>query len=146
MQIDKRLANFIRTRRVFLIRGIIALIIIAIAFAGTLQHSNDEYQRSYDVDMAVGVMLPGGTINGEVMTTPIITVLVRGGEDIASLESLTISINNITVGEMDPPGKATIRWKGARQHFPVQEPNGNHVVATGHFSDGKDLVLTDTTV
>jgi hypothetical protein len=91
-------------------------------------------------------MLPGGTINGKVMTTPIISITVKGGKDVASLQSLTVSINNRTAGEMNPPGRADFRWQGSSQDFPVQDPNGNHVVAIGHFSDGKNLTLLDITM
>lgn len=145
MQISKKLEAVIRTRPVVINVGL-TLFLIAVAFMVTYQPPADEKQRSYDVDIAAGVMLPGGTINGVPTTTPTISILVKGGKDVANLQTLTISINNQTVGEMNPPGKANYRWTYVEQDFPVQDANGNHVVATGHFSDGKNIVLLDTTV
>lgn len=146
MQFSEKLVHFVRERKVILIRVFVALFLIVAVYAVAFLHPADDNQRSYDVDVTAGVMLPGGSIDGKVVTTPIITILVKGGKDVADLKSLTISINNKTAAEMNPEGKATLRWLRASQDFPVQDPNGNHVVATGHFSNGKNIVLLDTTV
>ena len=147
MQVYEKLKKIIGERPVtILLRVFITLLLIAVLYASTLLPPPVLGPPSYDVDVAVGVMLKGATINGQPTTTPMVTILVKGGEGAERLRTLTISIGNRTVGEMDPPGKQKLRWINTGQHYPVQDPNGNHVVATGHFDDGKDVVLVDTTV
>jgi len=76
-----------------------------------------------------------------------IVVTYRGGEDAASLQSISISINGANAGEMSIPSESyqnslTI---GTSATLPVTGTY-NHVVAIGHFTDGTNQVLFDQTL
>jgi len=77
-----------------------------------------------------------------------IVVTYQGGQDAASLQSIAISINGVNEGEMTIPqgnGQTTLPV-GTSATFPSMELNNNHITAIGHFTDGTNQVLLDTTI
>jgi len=124
------------------------IVFMLVIIAGTLIFDYPQIfsQKAYDVPVSVGVLLAGATINGNATTTPMITVVNHGGGNYAPLQYLAVSINGIDQNAIRPPEGAQVLFGYAEGDFPVQDPNSNHVVVTGHFSDGTVKVLADTEV
>jgi len=76
-----------------------------------------------------------------------IVITYQGGEDAASLQSISISINGANAGEMSIPSGSyrNSLAVGTSATFPVTGTY-NHVVAIGHFTDGTNQVIFDQTL
>ena len=109
---------------------IFAAIVAAFAFgmAGSIQHTKV---------VAVTAQNIGNNI----------VITYQGGQDAASLKSISISINGINAGEMSIPSGSyqNSLAVGTSGTFPVTGTN-NHVVAIGHFTDGTTQVIFDQTL
>lgn len=102
--------------------------------------------KLYTVPVSVGVLPAGATIDGIATTTPMITVVDHGDQKYVLLQYLAVSINGINQNDIRPQSGWTVLAENAEGDYPVNDPNNNHVVVTGHFSDGTVKVLADTEV
>ncbi len=102
---------------------------------------------SYEVPLSVGVLPAGATFNGNPTTSPMVTVLFHGNpRNYVPLQYLAVTINGAGQDDILPPKGSNTLVGYDEGNYPVQDPNNNHVVVTGHFSDGTVKVLADTVV
>jgi hypothetical protein len=107
-----------------------------------------ESQRTHTVAMTISAMTSsgGGTINGVTITSPTLIATFNGGQDAAYLQSITITVNGVNVGSMNPGSGQTSLPVGTSKMFPVTSVSNIHVVGTGHFTDGSTQIIFDNTM
>ncbi|MGB7992622.1 hypothetical protein [Methanoregula sp.] len=101
--------------------------------------------KIYNATISTGVMMAGATVDGVKTSTPSITLLDHGGNNI-DLQYISVSINGINESDIRPEQGMTHVVVNAEGIYPVQDVNNNHVIAIGHFEDGETKVLVDTIV
>jgi len=94
----------------------------------------------------------GMSINQSTASTPggvskqATVIWYNGGPGAAHVQSISVTINDNPVGKMGPYSSTPVPV-GTSLTLPITSlDNTNHVVATGHYSDGKTQVILDTTI
>jgi hypothetical protein len=83
---------------------------------------------------------PGG------VSKPATVVWYNGGPGAANVQYITVTINDQKIGQMGPFTSLPVPV-GTSMTLPIKSlDNTNHVVAVGHFSDGKTQVILDTMI
>ncbi|MGB8891904.1 MAG: hypothetical protein WCC86_07535 [Methanoregula sp.] len=97
----------------------------------------------YSVGMSINestASSPGG------VSKPATVVWYNGGPGAANVQFITVTVNDQKIGQMGPFTGLPVPV-GTSMTLPIKSlDNTNHVVATGHFSDGKTQVILDTMI
>jgi hypothetical protein len=75
-----------------------------------------------------------------------VSISYQGGQDAASLEYITVSVNGVYQGDIRDPYGQTILPVGTKGTFPANNPGNDNVICVGHFTDGTTQVIAETTL